>query len=397
MMSDSISVILEVGAGHYQRALALSLLRVGMLRRVFRVAGSLEIQEPESDGSLKTIKSFPGYGAFTRMDWAIRRRFPLKGRAWPTVALNMWLADQLLANFITPSTIFHGWSGMCLSGLGVAKRQGAITVLETGTRHPRHWQQASIDERRRFGVNTAEGGAVFSERTIRRMDREFQICDKLTVLSSTARRSFEEFGYGERAVMVLPGVDHTLFTPRSGPGRPRVFRICYVGRVELSKGLGYLLEAWKRLALPRAELLLIGEVRPDTSAMLKECANTGVKSAGVLSQQKVAEHYRESTVFVFPSVNEGLAIVLLEAMASGLPVIASGNSGADECVTDGKEGFIVLPRNVDALAEAILWCYQHPDACEEMGRAARARIENQFTLEHYNQRVISLYRTLASK
>ena len=303
MQSDSVSVTLEVGAGPYQKTLASSLLREKMLRRVFDVAGDLNVQEPDGDGSLKTIKRFASYRAFTRVDWAIQQQFPWKVRAWPTVALNVWLADHLLSNWITSSTIFHGWSAMCLSSLRGAKRKGAITLLETGARHPRHWQQAAIDERKRFGLE-GEHGTLGTSRMIRRMEREFQMCDKLAVLSTSARLSFEEFGYGDKTVVVLPGVDHELFAPVDTPRQEEVFRACYVGRVELAKGLGYLLRAWKRLALPNSELLLIGEVRPDATAMLKECS-AGVKLAGVLPAQQVAQRYRESDVFVFPSVNEG--------------------------------------------------------------------------------------------
>jgi glycosyltransferase involved in cell wall biosynthesis len=84
-------------------------------------------------------------------------------------------------------------------------------------------------------------------------------------------------------------------------------------------------------------------------------------------------------------------------MASGLPVIAAEGTGADECVKNGKEGLIVPARSVEALADAILWCYKNPEETRAMGAAARARIESQFTLDHYNQRVISLYRQLAAQ
>jgi glycosyltransferase involved in cell wall biosynthesis len=60
-------------------------------------------------------------------------------------------------------------------------------------------------------------------------------------------------------------------------------------------------------------------------------------------------------------------------------------------MTDGKEGTIVPARHVDALADAISWCYQHRDEAQAMGKAARTRIESQFTLDHYNQRIIALY------
>ncbi len=131
------------------------------------------------------------------------------------------------------------------------------------------------------------------------------------------------------------------------------------------------------------------------NSLLRTHADSTVRTLGFLSPQELAERYRDSNLFVFPSVNEGLAQVLLEAMASGLAVVASDMSGADDCVTEEKEGFIVPARNVDRLAEAILWCYHHPVETRAMGLAARARIESQFTLDHYNQRQIALYRSLA--
>jgi glycosyltransferase involved in cell wall biosynthesis len=129
--------------------------------------------------------------------------------------------------------------------------------------------------------------------------------------------------------------------------------------------------------------------------LLETHRDVGVHTPGFLSAQKLLDLYRESDLFVFPSVNEGLAQVLLEAMASGLPVVATELSGARDCVAEGKEGFIVPARDVDKTAEAIQWCYDHRDETRAMGRAARARIESQFTLHHYNQRMIALYREIA--
>jgi glycosyltransferase involved in cell wall biosynthesis len=90
-----------------------------------------------------------------------------------------------------------------------------------------------------------------------------------------------------------------------------------------------------------------------------------------------------------------LAQVLLETMASGLPVVATDLSGAGDCVTEGVEGFLTPARDVPRIAEAILWCYEHREETRAMGRAARARIESQFTLSHYNERMIALYRSVA--
>jgi glycosyltransferase involved in cell wall biosynthesis len=129
--------------------------------------------------------------------------------------------------------------------------------------------------------------------------------------------------------------------------------------------------------------------------VLHSYADSTVRFAGTLPPPEVAKIYRESDLLAFPSVSEGLAEVVLEAMATGLPVVATDLSGANDCVENGKEGIIVPARDVEAMADAILWCYQHRDESRAMGKAARARIEREFTLEHYVERQIALYRSLA--
>jgi glycosyltransferase involved in cell wall biosynthesis len=397
MPPGSLSVTLAVGVAPYQKTLASSLLRAGMLRRVFdyRPYLGIHIQEPDGDGSLKTIKQFPAYRFSARVVWAIWHRLPGTVRPRPPVALTVWLADRLLANWIPPSTIFHGRTATCLTSLRAARLQGAVTLVENASRHPRHWKEAEVEEGRRIGVNTRDRSGDLSERLMRRREREFETCDRIVVPSTVARQSFVEMGYGEKTEVVPIGVDADFFIPRHDAPPSPIFRVCYVGRLEPAKGLGYLLQAWNRLALPCAELVLVGEIKSQMKSLLKACANSSLRLTGSLPQHEVAQMYRESSLFVLPSPNEGLAQVLLEGMASGLPVVATDMTGALDCMENGKQGLIVPARNVDALADAILWCYRHPDESQAMGRAARARIETQFTLEHYNQRMIALYRSLA--
>jgi glycosyltransferase involved in cell wall biosynthesis len=278
----------------------------------------------------------------------------------------------------------------------VAKRQGAITLVENAARHPRHWHFAGVDECRRFAINPRERSTVLPAMLIRRIEREYDLCDRIIVPSTLAHRSHAEFGLEEKTVVVAPGVDTEFFSPRSVPKVDSVFRACFVGRVELAKGVGYLLQAWNRLALPHAELLLVGEIKPEMNALLRMYADSTVRLTGSVTPTRLVDLYRDSDVFVFPSVNEGLAQVLFEAMSSGLPVVASDHSGADDVVTEGKDGFIFPVHDVERLAEAILWCYQHRNETQAMGRAARTKVESQFTLEHYNQRQIALYRSLAA-
>jgi len=111
----------------------------------------------------------------------------------------------------------------------------------------------------------------------------------------------------------------------------------------------------------------------------------------------VVNQYHRANIFIHPSPNEGLGLVLLEAMACGLPVIATDRSGAEDCVTHGRDGLIIPARSVNELAEAIWWCFQHRQELPAMGKAARQKVEQRFTRNHYEERQIEIYHSLANQ
>jgi len=395
MRQDELSVTLSLGPAPYQQTLVSSLQRAGILRRVFDMRAGLQVLEPNGADGLNMIERFPTTQFSIRVVWAIWRRLPKSIRPRPPAPFNVWLHDKLMSMRLPPSTIFHSCTATCLACIKAAKRHGTITLVESASRHPRHWAQTEAEESSRFGIDTRDGSGNLGVGLRRRQEEEYQLCDRILVPSTVAKHSYAEFGYGDKTKVVPTGVDADFFTPGKAQAQQEIFRACYVGRVELSKGLGYLLQAWKKLSLPKAELVLVGAVNDHMQPLLREHADRSVIATGYLSPHELRRYYQNSDAFVFASPNEGLAQVLLEAMASGLPVVTTDMSGANDCVTNGKEGIIVQARNVDQLAEAILWCYEHRQEARAMGAAARAKIESQFTLEHYNQRVIALYRSLA--
>jgi glycosyltransferase involved in cell wall biosynthesis len=100
------------------------------------------------------------------------------------------------------------------------------------------------------------------------------------------------------------------------------------------------------------------------------------------------QYYSGASVFVFPSLVEGFALVLLEAMSCGIPVIATPNTAGPDILSDGVEGFIIPIRDVEALKEKLEWCYCHPQELAEMGRAARRKAE-QLNWGLYRQKLAS--------
>jgi starch synthase len=388
------SVIIVLNSGAHQRSLPEALLREGLLRAAVRTTPDLDILEPGPDGDLNLICSFPTYRIGNRILWAIWRRIPARWQKF--VPLLGWLivADHRISKRLPPGNVFHGMVGICLASLRRAKALGAITLIDCPTLHHIAFQREVQIDCASAGVSQNDGEHVMRSGIIRRCERQYETCDKVIVYSAAAQRSFQPFLYSAKTSVVNPGVDHHFFCPGPTKRPGDAFHVCYVGRIEAPKGIRHLIDAWKRLALPDAELVLIGRVLPEMTDLWRDGPPAHIKLTGILTAEGVAQCLRESDLFVFPSVNEGLSLALLEAMSSGLPLIACQDTGAEDCITQGKEGLLVPGRNTEALAEAIHWCYQHPKELAAMGKASRLRIEKHFTLSHYQQRLIELYRSV---
>ena len=187
------------------------------------------------------------------------------------------------------------------------------------------------------------------------------------------------------------GVDVDRFTPGE---RPAHFRAVFSGALIERKGVHHLLEAWHRLALKDAELWLVGSVHDEIKPYLKKFARENVKVDRLCAATRKSTFAR-ATVHVFPSQCEGSAKVTYEAAACGLPQITTREAG--DVVEDGIQGIIVPPADVDALATAIQHLYDHPEIVERMSLAARERVVENFTWDHFRLRLLDAYETAMQK
>jgi len=128
------------------------------------------------------------------------------------------------------------------------------------------------------------------------------------------------------------------------------FRIIYVGNICQRKGVHYLLEAVAASGLPPLELRLIGSVDPDPRPLLAKYQDR-VRHLGVVARSELYKFYSQSSVFVVASIEEGLALVQGQAMACGVLVVATTNTGAEDLFSDGVEEFIIPIRNPEAIRE----------------------------------------------
>lgn len=127
------------------------------------------------------------------------------------------------------------------------------------------------------------------------------------------------------------------------------FRVLYVGQIHYRKGLRYAIEAFKKLKHPKKEFVIVGP-KTAVTGLEKTQIPDNVVFTGVLKGNELKKQYQNASVFILPSLEEGLALVQGEALAYGLPVLITTNTGGSDFVKDGREGFIVPPCDAELLA-----------------------------------------------
>lgn len=181
---------------------------------------------------------------------------------------------------------------------------------------------------------------------------------------------------------------------QAAPPEHKGTEIIFVGRLTAIKGLRVLLEAFAeaRTTRPNLRLTLVGD-GDDRSHLERLAAPLGdaVRFAGFLSQGEVAQALATSDVLVLPSFAEGLPVVLMEALASARPVIATQVAGVGELVEDGINGFLVPPGDTSALAERIGRIADHPDLRAQMGMAGREKVKAEFDIRQEAARIGALF------
>ena len=155
----------------------------------------------------------------------------------------------------------------------------------------------------------------------------------------------------------------------------------------------HLLEVWRRLALKDAELVLVGTAHDEIQPDLAQFGGGNVRLPGFVG--RVEDCYRAATVHILPSECEGSAKCTYEAAACGLPQITTRESG--DVVQDGVNGLIIPPNDPDALAAAIERLYRDRDLGARLGAAGRQRVVENFTWEHFGERLLEAYRVVLKK
>ncbi len=281
--------------------------------------------------------------------------------------------------------IYHTWTDLAPEAIRKAKKFGSILILEGANSHILNASNILKYENKKYGVSDP-----YYKHKLKSVLETYKLYDYVICPSKFVYNSFLENGFSEDKLVLIPyGVDLEKF-PAGKIKKDSKFRAIFVGSLQLRKGIQYMLQAWEELRLKNAELVVVGRVWPDTARIVDRYKNNPtIKFTGFDSN--TSSHLRASDIFVFPTVEEGSALVTYEAMASGLPMVTTFNSGT--VARDGKEGFIIPIRDLKILKDKIFYFYNNPKIVKKMGRNARKLVEK-YSWENYGERLVKEYRRI---
>lgn len=269
-----------------------------------------------------------------------------------------------------------------------AKAKGVLCVLNYPLAHHRFTRRYLLEEADRqpafaSTLNSHDYPGCYE----RRLAAEIELADRILVGSSFVRESFIAEGVPAEKMVVIPyGTDTHLFEPiEENPSQHDKLRLLFVGQIGQRKGISYLLEAVRRLDSRDHSLTLVGQIQGDGQALAPY--RHLFHRIPHVPRAELREIYRQADVFVFPTLVEGMPLVVLEAMASGLPVITTPN-GPGDIVRDGIDGFLVPPRDVNAVVDRLERLRADPKLRAEMGWNARQRAQ-EYSWAAYRQAAVA--------
>lgn len=298
---------------------------------------------------------------------------------------NDWLMRKMTCECRWPDiTAVHAYEDCSLWQFAEAKRLGKACIYDMPIGYYSAWKDTEAVLARQYNDWLPLGG-LSSSRYVRPEQKreEMNLADITLVPSSFVEKTIRAFHPYKLLARTPYGVDLDFWTPGEKGQEPEPLRFIYAGQLSLRKGIPGLLEAWEGAALRNAELDLVGAWQLAESKRVS--LPKGVRWLPPCSLESLRERYRAAHVFVFPSYFEGFGLALIEAMACGLPAIASEATAGPDIMTEAC-GRLIPTGNLDALVEGLIWFNRNRKSLPTMRHAARSQAKR-YTWKNYRRSV----------
>jgi glycosyltransferase involved in cell wall biosynthesis len=294
--------------------------------------------------------------------------------------------DRWAQSLLQPGQNFFTGYAFAPGAMHKVKTWNGLAFLDAWTSHPEEFWRVLTDEQKIWGSKFLPVSRHYQNLVVQSVEAADFIC----VSSTFVKNSFLKQGFPVEKLLFCPyPVDLQAFQPAKEP-RPanRPFTILHTGGLSLRKGTPYLLEAFRliRKKIPNAVLRIKRHLRNDVTDIVKKNSNLPIEWSESLDFAGHVRRYQTSDLLLFPSIEDGFAFVVAEALACGLPVVTTSNVGASDLIKPGINGEIVPIRDAPALANAALKWWEKISAGEKIG--GREQLIKQLSFEIFEKKFI---------
>jgi colanic acid/amylovoran biosynthesis glycosyltransferase len=315
------------------------------------------------------VKSCWPHGVLVRALSPLYSRFGADLQPWLNPLFERWAVSQLARE---NWDAIHAWSGVAEPILRAFKSTPTCCLMMRGSAHIRTQNEILLAEEARTGIRMDRPTPWI----VAREEREYDLADRIIVLSTFARSSFLAEGVSRDKVRCVPlGANTTAFQPDAETIRARCerirsgapLRILFTGLVSLRKGLWDLAEVVRTIGPGRFHFQCVGSMMEEARGLAASLGQL-VEFTPKQPQSKLPAIYASADVFLFPTHEDGFAAVLAQANANGLPIVTTTNCCGPDLIEENQTGWVVPIRDPQAIIRRLHWCDTHREELAGMVR-----------------------------
>lgn len=308
------------------------------------------------------------------------------------IAFSMKIYGNMSCRYLKDAKIFHVRSGSGRGGaIEKAHKKGMKVIVDHSIAHPLFMEKQLKKEYDKFKLSF---GLSSHTPLWKEVINDCNEADIILVNSHFVKETFVNAGYDENKIrIVYLGVREDFFGLKKNYQIQKKLRILFTGGFGLRKGAEYALKAMQKLDQIgiEYEFIVVGS-NSEAKILIDKYPSKHLKLIGMVPQDDLKQYLSTSDIYLFPSLCEGCASSGMEAMAAGLPVIATQESGLP--ITHLQTGIIIPSKDVDAIVQSILILYNEIKLRENIGKASYYNISNNYTWDKYAEQVKLIYQEL---
>lgn len=314
------------------------------------------------------VKSFLLHGLISRTLWFLHDRFRIPfSEAYIHKMFGEWAAKEITKD---SWDVIHSWSGVSEEVLKASAGKKSVRILMRGSSHINMQAKILGDEEKRVNMSLSKPSAWMIERE----KKEYELTDYIRVLSRFAYDSFLKEGIRKEKLLLISSgtaVEEFRTVQRTAEERYKrileknPLRVLYVGTLSFRKGMWDMEAVVSELKKDNFKFKLVGPKARETRKFLKKLKGK-VDFISKQPQRSLVKWYSWADLFFFPTVEDGYAVVLSQAQASGLPIVTTGSSAGPDIIVEGKTGWVIPARSSGKFTERLKWCNSHRNELAEM-------------------------------